>query len=174
MTGKFFSGSAVRKCSSIECAPASNCRKPSIPNASAMGKPIADHKEKRPPTQSQSGNTFCSSIPNCAAALRLVVMATKCLSVAVTSVCCCSQSRAASAFFSVSSVEKDLEAMMKRVVSAWRPLRVSWRCEGSTFDTKCTLSFLVAKALSASQTMAGPRSEPPIPRLTTSVIILPL
>ncbi len=36
---------AVRKCSSMECAPASIFSKRSMPTAKAMGSPMADHSE---------------------------------------------------------------------------------------------------------------------------------
>ncbi len=69
----------------------------------------------------------------------------------------------------VSTVVKVLEAMMNSVRAGSSRRRVSARWAASTFDTKCKRgpSWYGAKA---AVTMAGPRSEPPMPMLTTSVI----
>ena len=45
ITGMFSLAGAVRKCSSILCAPARNFRKFSAPIEIASGRPIADHTE---------------------------------------------------------------------------------------------------------------------------------
>jgi hypothetical protein len=44
-TGRLRSIGALRKCSSIACAPSSSARKPSPPIASAIASPTDDHSE---------------------------------------------------------------------------------------------------------------------------------
>ena len=44
-TGRLRSSGAVRKCSSMACAPASSSRKRCGPTAMATGRPMADHME---------------------------------------------------------------------------------------------------------------------------------
>ena len=51
---------------------------------------------------------------------------------------------------------------------------VSSRCAPSTFETKCIRGPSRPYGVRASVTIAGPRSEPPMPRLTTSVMRSPL
>ncbi len=62
-TGRLAASGVVRKCASIACAPASSSSKRSGPRASTMGRPIALHSEKRPPTQSQKPNMLAVSMP---------------------------------------------------------------------------------------------------------------
>ena len=74
----------------------------------------------------------------------------------------------------VSCVVKVLDATRKSVVSASSSRRTSEMCVPSTLETKCTFRSRFVYGLSASVTITGPRSEPPMPRLTTSVIDLPV
>ena len=62
---------------------------------------------------------------------------------------------------------------MNKVVAASRSFSVSAICAPSTFDTKCVRGPSWYGA-SASAAIAGPRSEPPMPILTMSVIFLPV
>mmetsp|Transcript_11067 Transcript_11067/g.37682 ORF Transcript_11067/g.37682 Transcript_11067/m.37682 type:complete len:209 (-) Transcript_11067:184-810(-) len=74
----------------------------------------------------------------------------------------------------VSWVVKVLEATTKSVVAGSRARRVSAMCVPSTLLTKCTRRSRLLYALRASVTITGPRSEPPMPMLTTSAIPLPV
>merc|ERR1711892_463171 len=77
------------------------------------------------------------------------------------------------AFVIVSCVVKVFDAMMNRVVSAYSFLTVSARCVPSMLETKWTFtSFL--NGFNASVTINGPKSEPPMPILTMSVILAPV
>ena len=66
-----------------------------------------------------------------------------------------------------------LLAITNIVVSASNFFRVSAMWVPSILETKWTLGPTL-KGFKASVTMRGPRSEPPMPILTTSVILLPL
>ena len=66
------------------------------------------------------------------------------------------------------------DAMRKSVVSALTSRSTSAMWVPSTLETKWTLRSRLQYGLSASVTITGPRSEPPMPRLTTSVIVLPV
>ena len=77
ITGMFFERSAFLKCSSIEWAPASKSVKFFMPTERAIGRPIADHKEYLPPTQSHIGKMFSFGIPKLDACSRLLVIAMK-------------------------------------------------------------------------------------------------
>ena len=81
---------------------------------------------------------------------------------------------AESALVIVSCVVNVFDAIKKSVVSAFRSRSTSAMCVPSTFETKCTFKSRFVYGLSASVTITGPRSEPPMPRLTTSVIDLPV
>mmetsp|Transcript_17542 Transcript_17542/g.45005 ORF Transcript_17542/g.45005 Transcript_17542/m.45005 type:complete len:212 (+) Transcript_17542:1398-2033(+) len=118
------------------------------------------------------------SMPNADTASPLVESAAKCLAMEAGSVSLeSSHSFADLAFVIVSCVVNVFDAMRNKVVSASRSRRVSAMCVPSTLETKCTLSSTPSArvyGLSASVTMTGPRSLPPMPRLTTSVIFLPV
>mmetsp|Transcript_12914 Transcript_12914/g.42943 ORF Transcript_12914/g.42943 Transcript_12914/m.42943 type:complete len:298 (+) Transcript_12914:781-1674(+) len=176
---KPFSGekSASRKCLSISCAPSRKATKFSQPIERAIEVPIADQDEYRPPTQSQKPNMlFCSSMPNSFTALPLVESAAKCFAMAALSPpsSASSQDLAELALVIVSCVVKVLDAIRKSVVSASSAFVTSAMCVPSTFETKCTLRSRFEYGLSASVTITGPRSLPPMPRLTTSVMGLPV
>mmetsp|Transcript_11678 Transcript_11678/g.17487 ORF Transcript_11678/g.17487 Transcript_11678/m.17487 type:complete len:209 (+) Transcript_11678:1227-1853(+) len=118
---------------------------------------------------------FFTSMPNSETALPLVDSAAKCFATAAGSLrFSSSHAFADAAFVIVSCVVNVLEAMRKRVVSASTSFSTSAMCVPSTLETKCTLRSRLQYGLSASVIMTGPRSEPPIPRLTTSVIVLPV
>lgn len=70
------------KWQSIKCAPSSNFLKLLKPKWRDIDKPIADHKEYLPPTQSQKTNIFFSSIPNSFTFSVFVDKATKCFAIA--------------------------------------------------------------------------------------------
>jgi hypothetical protein len=75
----------------------------------------------------------------------------------------------------VSWVVKVLEATMNSVVSGSRPLdRLGIRWVPSTLETKCGRGLGLIGLVSAAQTIFGPRLEPPMPILTTSVMGLPV
>ena len=118
-------------------------------------------------------------MPHSRALSGLAVTPMKCcrISSASSAWCASSHSRAVRALASVSMVVKDLEETMKIVVSgsSTRNRRLSWL--PSMLDAKCTRRPAapgVVKSCSASQAMAGPRSEPPTPILTMSVTARPL
>ena len=72
----------------------------------------------------------------------------------------------------VSAVVKVLEATNTKVLFGFNGFKtrlISW---ASTFDTKCMRLPVVAKSFSAIVAINGPKSEPPIPIFTTSVMLL--
>ena len=73
---------------------------------------------------------------------------------------------------SVSCVVNVLLATMNSAVSGFSFRSVSAMCVPSTLETKWTCRSRLPYGLSASVAMTGPRSEPPMPMLTTSVIAL--
>ena len=116
-------------------------------------------------------------MPNCAAAAVLVVVAAKWramfLSLSLSfkpPVCAKNQARASAALAMVSWVVKVLLAMMNSVwrASSRRSTRVmSW---ASTLLTKCSRLAGWPKLSSAATTICGPRSLPPMPMCTMSVM----
>ncbi len=66
------------------------------------------------------------------------------------------------------------EAMTNSVSAASRSRTASCRSAPSTFDTKRTVRSRSVKERSTSYAMAGPRSEPPMPTLTTFLMRLPV
>ncbi|CAM5452567.1 hypothetical protein SAVIM40S_00387 [Streptomyces avidinii] len=106
----------------------------------------------------------------------LVDRATKCRATAAWSPPspASSQPRAEVALVMVSMVVKVLEAMMNSVSAGSRSRTASCRSAPSTLETKRTVRSRSAKARRASYAMAGPRSEPPIPMLTTFLMRLPV
>mmetsp|Transcript_13495 Transcript_13495/g.39841 ORF Transcript_13495/g.39841 Transcript_13495/m.39841 type:complete len:243 (-) Transcript_13495:104-832(-) len=118
---------------------------------------------------------FSGGMPNLEQPSVLVESATKCLATADSGAPALrNQALAEWALVMVSWVVKVLEATMKSVVSACTLRRVSAMCVPSTLLTKWTVMSRLEKGLSASVTMTGPRSEPPIPMFTTSVIFFPV
>jgi len=140
-----------------------------------MGRPIADHSEYRPPTQSQNTNMFFVSMPKAPTARALVDTATKCFAIASrVPPFARNHSRAVAALAIVSCVVKVLDATRNSVVAGSSPRSVSAMCVPSTLDTKCARSSRLEYGLSASHTISGPRSEPPMPIFTKSVIGFPV
>ena len=84
-----------------------------------------------------------------------------------------SQRRAARAFAIVSRVVKVLDATMNSVRAGSSPARTEVRCAPSRLETKCTRGPPACGA-SARQAIRGPRSDPPMPMFTTSVIRSPV
>src|SRR5260370_4173457 len=121
----------------------------------AMERPIEDHNEYLPPTQSQNTNIFSGAIPKSVTSFEFVETATKCLA---TSPLPPDFSRnhffADSALVIVSCVVKVLEAMMNNVVSGFNCFTVSAMCVTSTFETKCGFMFL-CYGFKLSVTMSG-------------------
>ena len=110
-------------------------------------------------------------MPKAAAGFRLVVTPTKCAARSVPP-WASNQSRAACALAMVSCVVKVLLATMKSVRRASRPRSTASMSCPSTLLTKCTRGPLWASGSSAATAMRGPRSEPPMPMFTTSVMPL--
>ena len=131
---------------------------------------MADHKLYRPPTQSQNSNMWSVSMPNSATAVLLVDTATKCLAMSCSLASRRNHWRAVLALVMVSCVVKVLEAMMNNVVSGWTFSSTSRSCEPSTLETKCMRRRGWPKFFSAVHIINGPKSEPPMPIFTTSVI----
>ena len=76
------------------------------------------------------------------------------------------------AFIRVSVVVKVLLEIIIRVVSGSNSEIVSLISVPSTLETKCALTPPFANSLSALHAMRGPRSDPPMPIFTISVIAL--
>src|SRR5690606_6281793 len=74
---------------------------------------------------------------------------------------------------SVSTVPKDLEEIINKVVSGFKCLSKLSSCVPSMLETKCTSIAVSAHSSSAVVAISGPKSEPPTPILTTSEIALP-
>ncbi len=126
ITGMLLSKEVSLKCSSILLAPLSNLSKLSKPTAKLMDKPTADHKEKRPPTQSHIGKILSGLIPKLVTFSMLVETATKCLE---TSSCFAdfkNHSLIVSALESVSCVVKVLETITNKVVSGFNFFIISF------------------------------------------------
>src|SRR3989304_7319679 len=100
----------------MACAPARKARKLSMPIEAATGKPMADHTEYLPPTQSHIWNIRSGGIPSFIASAGFAVTATKCSETSrqplSRSHCCARRALAI-----VSCVAKDLEDTMNKVVS---------------------------------------------------------
>src|SRR5258708_14679542 len=113
-------------------------------------------------------------MPNLSIASALVDTATKCLPAALSPSAPTIQARAALALVRVSCVMKVLEHTMTKV-SAGSSVRVrSSSCVRSTLDTKCGVMSPLHCARNASHTNKGPKSEPPMPMLTTCRNFLPV
>ena len=106
----------------------------------------------------------------------MVDSATKCLATASSTgrSPASSQARAEVALVIVSIVVNVFDAMMNSVSAGSRSRTASCRSAPSTFDTNRTVSARSVKARSTSYAIAGPRSEPPMPMLTTFLIRLPV
>ena len=117
---------------------------------------------------------FAASMPKARTFCVLVDSATKCFATCAASPhCFTNHALAVSAFMIVSCVVNVLLAMMNSVDAASTRFSTSARCVPSTLDTKCTRGP-TAYGRSASVTMSGPRSLPPMPMLTTSAIGAPV
>ena len=176
MTGAFFSSGAVRKCSSIAWPPASISSKLSIPIDQRDGEPDRAPERVAPADPVPELEHVLGSMPNFFDLLgrgrdRDEVLRDRRLVARAAST---SHARAVRAFISVSCVVNVLDATMKSVLSGSRLASVSARCVPSTFETKCARSPACQYGLSASLAITGPRSEPPMPMLTTSVMRLPV
>ncbi|MNN32401.1 hypothetical protein D3C81_1461230 [compost metagenome] len=157
-------------------APSSRSSKASKPTASAIDRPTDDHSEKRPPIQSQNSNMLAGSMPNSVTASRLVDTATKCRASWFSATPLRrNQSRMLRALAMVSSVVNVLEQMITSVRAGLRRTSVSASSVPSTLETKWMRGPVWSpRCASARQTMRGPRSEPPMPMLTTSVMVWPV
>ena len=118
---------------------------------------------------------FAVSIPNFATSSALVDTATKCLATASSlprpfTI----QSRAVRAFVMVSIVVNVFDEITNSVDSGSRPSVASRKSAASAFDTKCAVRPGWAKSRSGFvRPSSGPRSDPPMPMLTTARIGLP-
>ena len=106
-------------------------------------------------------------MPHCAVRSSAELTATNCADGSATLEAI--QSRAVAALVIVSMVVKVLEATITSVRAGSSPRKVSAMSAPSTFDTKCSRGPSW-KGASARVAIAGPRSEPPMPMLMTSVI----
>ncbi len=117
-----------------------------------------------------------TSIPNSVTFSEFVDRATKCSATAFSSPPrpFSSQERAEVALVMVSIVVNVLEATMNSVSAGSRSRTASCRSAPSTFDTKRNVRSRAVNGRSASYAIAGPRSEPPMPMLTTFRMRLPV
>ena len=113
-----------------------------MPTVSAIGRPIADHSEKRPPTHSQNSSWLQGWMPHSLIFSGLADTPTKwqrisarCWSGKARS----SQARAVSALARVSRVVKDFDDTTTRVVAGLRSLSSGAIWLPSMDDTKCRL-----------------------------------
>src|SRR5258706_508557 len=137
ITGMFFSKGSLLKCMSIAWAPSRSCSKFLKPIVQAIDRPMEDHNEYRPPTQSQKANIFSEAMPKDVTAFVLVDRATKCLATSPFSPDFSkNHCLALSALVMVSWVVNVLEAMINRVVSGSILLSVSAKWVPSTLETK--------------------------------------
>ena len=115
------------------------------------------------------------SIPKAATASALVETATKCFAIAPSSPKARStQSRAEPALAIVSWVVKVFEETIKSVSAGSRSRTASAKSVPSTLDTNRSVRLRSLLCRSAWQAITGPRSEPPMPMLTTARIGLPV
>jgi hypothetical protein len=114
-------------------------------------------------------------MPNAETALALVESAAKCSATCFGSPARSrNHERAVSALVMVSWVVKVFDATRNSVVPGFTFFSVSAMCVPSTLDTKWEVMPGSLYGRRASVTMTGPRSEPPMPMLTTSVMALPV
>ena len=106
-------------------------------------------------------------MPKSATAFRLVDRATKCAPTAASPRAPASQARTALALVMVSSVVNVFDATSTRVRAGSRSRASAAKPVSSTLDRKRARSFGPCARVSASVAMTGPRSEPPMPILTT-------
>ena len=109
-------------------------------------------------------------MPKARAASTLVVSAAKWRAMS-TLPDCSNQRLADCALAMVSAVVKVFEAIRNSVCSGARPRSTPASSWPSTFETKWKRLPGAANWSSASTAICGPRSEPPMPMLTTSVIV---
>ena len=109
-------------------------------------------------------------MPNSATLSSWVETAAKWSPTAASPTPCAIQARAVLALVIVSSVVKVFDETMNKVRDGSSPRSVSPMSAPSTFETKWLRNCGGAKGASARVAMAGPRSEPPMPILMTSVI----
>mmetsp|Transcript_49054 Transcript_49054/g.59383 ORF Transcript_49054/g.59383 Transcript_49054/m.59383 type:complete len:272 (+) Transcript_49054:811-1626(+) len=160
----------------MACAPACISIQFSKPMESAIGVPMADQREYRPPTQSQNPNMLFVSIPNSLTPLALVLRAAKCFAMDDSSLSKLFKTHclALLALVIVSCVVNVLLATRKSVVSGSHFLRISAICVPSTFEQKCIDKSRFVYGFKASHTITGPRSDPPIPIFTIVSIDFPV
>ena len=109
-------------------------------------------------------------MPNCATLSSWVETAAKWSPTAASPTPCAIQARAVAALVIVSTVVKVFDETMNKVRDGSSPRKVSPMSAPSTLETKWLRSCGGAKGASARVAIAGPRSEPPMPILMTSVI----
>ena len=137
----------------------------------ATDKPTGPQRLYRPPTQSSKPKICSSGIPNAWADAKLVDTAAKCSATASSPSASTSQCLASMALAMVSCVVNVLLTTMNKVFSGFNPDNTDSRCAPSTLLTKCVFGppeWLCNPLV----TINGPKSDPPIPMFTTSVISL--
>mmetsp|Transcript_22280 Transcript_22280/g.28111 ORF Transcript_22280/g.28111 Transcript_22280/m.28111 type:complete len:221 (+) Transcript_22280:1950-2612(+) len=187
ITGMFSRNGAVKKCSSISCAPS---RKEDITSYEYWREsgtiPTALQTEKRPPTQFQKPKMLSAEIPNATHLSIAVETAMTCL--LVTSLASVTPFAArpskihflpVRAFSMVSAVVNVLLITTMRVSSGSRSRVQSSKSTGSTLARKRSVrpveaSAAAASARRASSTNSGPSWDPPIPMHTKFFNIFPV
>ena len=146
-----------------------------MPIFMAIASPITDHMENRPPTQSQSISWLSTWIPHSDILSALVEIPIKWRRkiVALLSWLANNHDIAVLALDSVSMVENDFDEIINSVVCGFNTLSKLSSWVPSILETKCTLIGVSVHSFSAVVAITGPRSEPPTPILTTSVIAWP-
>ena len=115
-------------------------------------------------------------MPNLATPSAFVETATKCFATAFSLPPrpASDHARAVCALVMVSSVVNVFEETMKSVVAGSRSRVASAKSVASTLETKRNVMSRALYAFSASYAITGPRSEPPMPMLTTLRMRLPV
>ncbi len=113
-------------------------------------------------------------MPNSFIAASFVDTATHCAATAALPPAASSHSRTAVALTSVSWVVNVFEQITNNVVSAFTRASTCASATPSTFETKWTFKPRRTSSASACTAITMPRSDPPMPMLTMSVIGLPV
>ncbi len=165
-TGTFSGHGAVRKCSSISCAPASSrrsARDRSRPSTTARS-PTTSSTGHRPSPRTR---TCCGVDAELDDRSAFVDTATKCFATASSPSASTSQVRAECAFVSVSSVVNVFDETTNSVSAGSSRAASDARSAPSTFDTNRHATPARCTRAARRSAIAGPRSLPPIPMFTT-------
>ena len=154
------------KCSSIAWNPASSSRNPSPPMAMSADSPTVEHSDVRPPTQSQIRKTFSAGIPADVAASTFGGDRDEVAADGIAE----RRRRPGPSGLGVHLRLERAHRLRHHDEQRLRWIEISRRLArstGSTFETNRTSTSLVAYGRSAWHVIAGPRSLPPMPMLTT-------